>query len=180
MRLREYSENIPKPMVPLGYRPILWNIMRYYAHYGHKDFILCLGYKADSIKNYFIQYDEYVSNDFVMKHGGNQVDGDVILLKDGGEITRCSIDAGADDVVSEDDGSIEVITSPESYADVLQAMKAADLTPEASEITQRASLQVDMDVETGEKVLRFLDALEDLDDTQDVYSNANIPEEAYN
>jgi molybdopterin-guanine dinucleotide biosynthesis protein A len=45
-RLREYSETIPKPLVCVGYRPILWHIMRYYAHYGHRDFILCLGYKG--------------------------------------------------------------------------------------------------------------------------------------
>ena len=61
MRLREYSENIPKPMVPVGYRPILWNIMKYYAYYGHKDFILCLGHKADIIKKYFVNYEETIS-----------------------------------------------------------------------------------------------------------------------
>ena len=59
-------------------------------------------------------------------------------------------------------------------------MQAAGLAPENSEITQRASVEVELDVETGEKVLRFLDALEDLDDTQDVFSNAQIPDEAYN
>lgn len=74
MRLREYSENVPKPMVPIGYRPVLWNVMKYYAHYGHKDFILCLGYKADMIKDYFINYDEYISNDFVFKKGGKEID----------------------------------------------------------------------------------------------------------
>jgi len=74
MRLREYSESIPKPMVPVGYRPILWHLMRYYAHFGHKEFILCLGYKADSIKKYFLEYDETVSNDFVMSQGGKKVD----------------------------------------------------------------------------------------------------------
>ena len=95
------------------------------------------------------------------------------------DIMEAALDAGADDVVSEDDGSIEVITTPEAYSDVKEAMIAAGLTPENSEITMRASLEVDLDVESGEKVLRFLDALEDLDDTQDVYSNANIPEEAY-
>jgi glucose-1-phosphate cytidylyltransferase len=73
-RLRDYSETIPKPMVPIGYRPILWNIMKYYAHFGYKDFILALGYKADYIKNYFINYDERVSNDFVMSWGGKKVD----------------------------------------------------------------------------------------------------------
>ena len=58
-------------------------------------------------------------------------------------------------------------------------MEAADLSPENSEITMRASVEVELDAEAGEKVLRFLDALEDLDDTQDVFSNADIPEEAY-
>jgi len=74
MRLREYSESIPKPMVPVGYRPILWHLMRYYAHFGHKEFILCLGYKADCIKKYFLDYDETVSNDFVMSAGGKNVE----------------------------------------------------------------------------------------------------------
>jgi glucose-1-phosphate cytidylyltransferase len=73
MRLREFSEAIPKPMVPVGYRPILWHVMRYYAHFGHKDFILCLGYKADSIKQYFLNYDETISNDFVLSEGGRKV-----------------------------------------------------------------------------------------------------------
>ncbi len=74
MRLREYSESIPKPMVPVGYRPILWHVMRYYAHFGHKDFILCLGYRADTIKKYFLEYDETASNDFVLSEGGKKVD----------------------------------------------------------------------------------------------------------
>ena len=96
------------------------------------------------------------------------------------DVMEVALDAGADDIVTEEDGSIEVITSPEAYSGVLEAMKAAELPPENSEITMRASLEVELDVETGEKVLRFLDALEALDDTQDVYSNADIPEEAYN
>lgn len=66
MRLREVSESIPKPMVPIGYRPIIWHLMKYYAHYGHKEFILCLGYKADMFKSYFLNYDECISNDFVL------------------------------------------------------------------------------------------------------------------
>lgn len=74
MRLRDYSDSIPKPMVPVGYRPILWHVMRYYAHYGHKEFVLCLGYKGDSIKKYFLEYDETVSNDFVMSEGGKRID----------------------------------------------------------------------------------------------------------
>ena len=72
MRLREYSESIPKPMVEIGYRPILWHVMKYYAHYGHKDFILSLGYRADVIKNYFLNYNECLSNNFVLAKGGKQ------------------------------------------------------------------------------------------------------------
>ena len=74
-RLREYSESLPKPLVPVGYRPILWHVMRYYAHYGHKDFILCLGYKADKIKEYFLNYDEYVDNDFTLRAGRKELVG---------------------------------------------------------------------------------------------------------
>jgi glucose-1-phosphate cytidylyltransferase len=72
LRLRDYSENVPKPMVPIGYRPILWHLMKYYAHYGHTDFILCLGHRADVIKDYFLHYDECVTNDFVLR--GNRRD----------------------------------------------------------------------------------------------------------
>jgi glucose-1-phosphate cytidylyltransferase len=79
MRLRDYSEKVPKPLVPLGYRPILWHLMKYYAHYGHSDFILCLGYKGDAIKEYFLNYDECLSNDFVLSKGGRRID---LLRKD--------------------------------------------------------------------------------------------------
>jgi glucose-1-phosphate cytidylyltransferase len=74
MRLRDYADNIPKPMVPIGYRPILWHVMKYYAHFGHKDFILCLGHRADTIKNYFLNYNECVSNDFILSGGGKSLE----------------------------------------------------------------------------------------------------------
>ena len=74
MRMRDYSDAIPKPMVPIGYRPILWHLMKYYAYYGHREFILCLGYRGDTIKNYFLNYDECVSNDFVLSGGGKHVE----------------------------------------------------------------------------------------------------------
>ena len=73
MRIREASESVPKPMVHVGDRPILWHVMKYYAHFGHKDFILCLGYRADVIKNYFVNYNEFMSNDFVLSNGGKDV-----------------------------------------------------------------------------------------------------------
>ncbi len=74
LRLREHGDSVPKPMIPIGYRPILWHIMKYYAYYGHKDFVLCLGYKADVVKQYFLHYDEAVSNDFVLRNGGRDVE----------------------------------------------------------------------------------------------------------
>lgn len=74
IRLREYAETVPKPMVPIGPRPVLWHVMRYYAHFGHRDFILCLGYRADAIKEYFLRYSEAVSNDFVLADGGRSIE----------------------------------------------------------------------------------------------------------
>jgi len=71
LRLRDHSEQVPKPMVTVGYRPILWHVMRYYAHFGHREFILCLGYKADHIKDYFLNYQEARSNDFVLSGDGS-------------------------------------------------------------------------------------------------------------
>jgi glucose-1-phosphate cytidylyltransferase len=71
MRLREYAENIPKPMVPIGNHPILWQLMKYYAHYGHNEFILCLGHNGTHIKQFFLDHDELLSNDFVL-HGSGE------------------------------------------------------------------------------------------------------------
>ncbi|HYW35817.1 MAG TPA: sugar phosphate nucleotidyltransferase, partial [Balneolaceae bacterium] len=68
MRMRDYSKEVPKPMIKVRYRPVLWNIMKYYAHFGHKDFILCLGHKGDFIKKYFVEYKEYTSNNFKLNH----------------------------------------------------------------------------------------------------------------
>ena len=73
-RLREHSDTIPKPLVSVGYRPILWHLMQYYAHFGHMDFILCLGYRGDMIREYFLNYNECMSNDFVLSEGGKKVE----------------------------------------------------------------------------------------------------------
>ena len=73
LRIRD-GENVPKPMVTIGYRPILWHVMKYYAHFGHKDFVLCLGHRGDAIKNYFLNYNECVSNDFTLSEGGKKLD----------------------------------------------------------------------------------------------------------
>ena len=73
-RLRENSQTMPKPLVTIGYRPIIWHLMRYYAHHGHKDFVLCLGYRGDLIKEYFLNYSESASNDFTMRSGGREIE----------------------------------------------------------------------------------------------------------
>jgi len=73
MRIRD-NENIPKPMITIGYRPLVWHLMKYYAHFGFKDFILCLGYRADYVKNYFLTYNECESNDFTLSEGGRRLE----------------------------------------------------------------------------------------------------------
>ena len=73
-RLREHSETIPKPLVCIGHRPILWYLMRYYSFYGHNEFILCLGYKGGYIRDYFLNYRETDSNDFILSEGGKRVE----------------------------------------------------------------------------------------------------------
>jgi glucose-1-phosphate cytidylyltransferase len=74
MRLRDHSENVPKPLVKIGNMPILWHVMKYYAHYGHTDFILCLGYQGEAIKHYFLNYSECTPNDFILSNGGKNID----------------------------------------------------------------------------------------------------------
>lgn len=73
-RIREYSENIPKPMVPVGQQPILGHIMQYYSHYGHRDFVLCLGYKANVIKEYFLNSNRWTNSDCVISNFGEHVE----------------------------------------------------------------------------------------------------------
>ena len=74
MRMRDGVDDLPKPMARVGDRPLLWHVMRYYAHYGHKEFILCLGYGAAHIKDYFLNYRETQSNDFILRDGGRSVE----------------------------------------------------------------------------------------------------------
>ena len=72
MRMRADNQSLPKPMMPIGSRPVLWHIMRYFAHFGHTEFILCLGHGANAVKDYFLDYRETASNDFVLAKGGQR------------------------------------------------------------------------------------------------------------
>lgn len=73
-RIREYSDAIPKPMVPIGHQPILWHVMQYYSQYGHRDFVLCLGYKANVVKDYFLNYKQTTSSDCTVSNFGSRVE----------------------------------------------------------------------------------------------------------
>lgn len=124
------------------------------------------------------------------KHGGNLgSDGSVAFMfsKRGvlsylpgaseDRILEVALDAGAQDVLANDDGSIDVLSTPEDFGAVKDAMEAAGLKPEAAEVTMRAANSVAIDGENAERMMRLLDALEDLDDVQKVYSNADISDE---
>lgn len=124
------------------------------------------------------------------KHGGNLgTEGSVAYLfkklgvlsyapgSSEDKIMEAALEAGADDVVTDDDGGIEVLTSPEAFHAVNDAMTKAGLTPQHAEIAQRAGVDVSLDAETAEKVIKLLEVLEDLDDVQNVYTNADFPAE---
>ncbi|CAN5362842.1 glucose-1-phosphate cytidylyltransferase [soil metagenome] len=120
MRIREFSDKIPKPMVPIGYRPILWYIMKYYAHFGHKEFILCLGYQGNTIKDYFVNYHEYISNDFVFSKGNNLN----YISRDIDDWTITFVDTGIDTSMGERLKAVEKYVDGDemflvNYSDVL-------------------------------------------------------------
>ena len=92
-------------------------------------------------------------------------------------VMEAALDAGADDVVSHEDGTLDVVTTPEDYFSVKEAMTEAQLIPEVSEVTRQATTATVLDVKTAEQMLRLIDRLEDLDDVQNVFSNADISEE---
>ena len=98
LRIRSSEDSAPKPMVPIGDRPVLWHVMRYYAHFGHTDFILCLGYGARSVKDYFLDYQETHSNDFVLSKGGENVG---LLSTDISEWRITFVDTGIDTAIGE-------------------------------------------------------------------------------
>ncbi|KAF3977673.1 MAG: YebC/PmpR family DNA-binding transcriptional regulator [Methylococcales symbiont of Iophon sp. n. MRB-2018] len=92
-------------------------------------------------------------------------------------VMEAAMEAGADDIATDDDGSVDVLTSAEEYLIVKEAMITAEFKPVHSELTMQANIKVDLNVKNGEKMLRLIDVLEDLDDVQDVYSNAEISEQ---
>ena len=98
LRMRSQIDSAPKPMMGVGDRPVLWHIMRYYAHFGHTEFILCLGHGASSVKQYFLNYQETESNDFVLTKGGQNVD---LLQSDISEWRISFVDTGIETSIGE-------------------------------------------------------------------------------
>lgn len=98
MRMRADNQSLPKPMMPIGSRPVLWHVMRYYAHFGHTEFILCLGYGAEAVKQYFLDYRETASNDFVITKGGDHIE---MLDTDISDWSITFIDTGMDTAIGE-------------------------------------------------------------------------------
>lgn len=98
MRLRDYNERLPKPLIDVGPRPIVWHLMKYYAHYGHREFILCLGHGGRAIKEYFLTYDESTTNDFVLSNGGKSVD---YLSRDLDDWKITFVDTGINSLIGE-------------------------------------------------------------------------------
>lgn len=98
MRMRADNQSLPKPMMPIGPRPVLWHVMRYYAHFGHTEFILCLGHGAEAVKDYFLDYRETASNDFVLTKGCQDVR---LLSTDISEWTITFVDTGLGTAIGE-------------------------------------------------------------------------------
>lgn len=124
------------------------------------------------------------------KHGGNLgTDGSVAYMfrkvgiisfsneVDEDAVMEAAMEAGAEDIVSNDDGSLDVFTTPEDYLNVKEALVAAGFEPENAEVTMHADVKTELDVDAAEKMLKLIDRLEDLDDVQDVYTNADIDDD---
>jgi YebC/PmpR family DNA-binding regulatory protein len=105
----------------------------------------------------------------IISYAAGAVDEDVLM--------EAALDAGADDVITNDDGSLDVMTTPENYLEVKDALVAAGFEPDNAEVTMQAATMTDLDADGAEKMMRLIERLEDLDDVQNVYSNADISDE---
>lgn len=139
MRMRDGVTSAPKPMAVIGERPLVWHVMRYYAHFGHTDFILCLGYGAAAVKEYFLNYDETRSNDFVLENGGRDL---TLMSKDISDWRITFVDTGLNSPIGERLRRVKHLVQDEemflaNYADVLTDAPLPDMIKrfEASEAT---------------------------------------------
>ncbi len=129
MRMRDGVTNAPKPMATVGERPLLWHVMRYYAYYGHTDFVLCLGYGASAVKDFFLSYEETRSNDFVLEEGARKV---TLLNSDISDWRITFIDTGLNSPIGERLRRVRHLVEDEpmfmaNYADVLTNASLPDM-----------------------------------------------------
>lgn len=142
MRMRDGITNAPKPMAMIGERPLIWHVMRYYAFYGHTDFILCLGYGGAAVKEYFLNYDETRSNDFVLENSGR----DITLFSTDISAWRISfVDTGLNSSIGERLMRVRHLVENEemflaNYADVLTDAPLPDMIERFSRSNAVASL----------------------------------------
>jgi len=142
MRMRDGVTNAPKPMAMVGDRPLLWHVMRYYAHFGHTDFVLCLGYGASYVKDFFLNYDETRSNDFVLANGAKDVE---LFSTDISEWRITFVDTGLNSAIGERLRRVKRFVADEpmflaNYADVLTNAPLPDIVGRFAETNAVASL----------------------------------------
>lgn len=129
MRMRDGASNAPKPMATVGERPLLWHVMRYYADFGHTDFVLCLGYGASAVKDFFLTYDETRSNDFVLENGPRKV---TLFQTDISDWRITFVDTGLNSPIGERLRRVRHVVEDEpmflaNYADVLTNASLPDM-----------------------------------------------------
>ena len=142
MRMRDGVSSGPKPMAMVGERPLLWHVMRYYAHYGHDDFILCLGYGASAVKDFFLSYDETRSNDFVLQNGARDVE---LFSKDISDWRVTFVDTGLNSPIGERLRRVRRFVEDEpmflaNYADVLTNAPLPDMVERFQASSAEAAL----------------------------------------
>lgn len=143
MRMRNgIDDTIPKPMQMLGPRPLIWHVMRYYAHFGHTEFVLCLGYGAEHIKNYFLTYQESASNDFVIRNGKVE-----LLQTDISDWSITFVDTGTESPIGERLRRVRRFVENDeyflaNYADVLTDAPLNDIIDEVKAAGALASMLI--------------------------------------
>src|SRR5262245_64850258 len=170
LRMKSSDDSAPKPMMPIGHRPVLWHIMRYYAHFGHTDFILCLGYGSYAVKDYFLNYHETHSNDFVLTKGGDDIQ---LLGSDISEWSITFIDTGIDTAIGErlrrvrrylDDDEIFLANYGDVLTDaplneIIEEVAASDVAGSLLAVPPQDSFHV-VDIDTASRITAFTPAAE--------------------
>ena len=165
LRMRSSEDSAPKPMMPIGHRPVLWHVMRYYAHFGHNEFILCLGFGARAVKDYFLDYRETHSNDFVLSKGGEHVE---LLASDISAWRITFVDTGIDTAIGErlrrvqrflDDDEVflanygDVLTDA-PMNDIVDQVLASDATASLLAVRPQDSFHV-VDIDSASRIIGF-------------------------